>query len=114
VSETSKPPTPASIGATHLAGDHEQTATRFVAARLDAPDQHLRSSGAAWAYTDYDGGFRIAAVPEASALRLVAELRRAGMLFMPERYQQVYPRLAWAVRSAEACAWPYEVQGRVD
>jgi hypothetical protein len=44
VSETSKPPTPASIGATLLAGDHEQTATRFVAARLDAPDQHLSSS----------------------------------------------------------------------
>jgi len=100
VSETSKPPTP--------------TSTAFVAARLDTPEQHLKSSGAAWAYTDYDGGFRIAAVPEASALRLVAELRRAGMLFMPEHYQQVYPRLARAVRSAEACAWPYEVQGRVD
>jgi hypothetical protein len=45
---------------------------------------------------------------------LVAQLRRAGMLFMPDHDTQVYPRLAWAVHSAEACAWPYEPQARVD
>jgi hypothetical protein len=114
VSETSKPPTPASIAATHLDGDPERSATRFVAARLQTPDQRLRSSGACWAYTDYDGGFRIAAVPQDDAPRLVAELRRAGMLFMPDHDAQVYPRLAWAVHSAEPCAWPYEPQARVD
>jgi hypothetical protein len=66
-------------------------------------------------YTDYDGGFRIAAVPTSGALPLVTRLRRAGMLFGPDGPRRhIYPTLASAVRNAEEVAGPYEAQGRVD
>jgi hypothetical protein len=88
--------------------------TAYVVVKLRAPDD-LLGADAQWAYTDYDGGFRIAAVPASSALPLLARLRRAGMLFGPDGPRwQVYPTLASAVRHAEDWAWPYQPQGRVD
>jgi hypothetical protein len=88
--------------------------TTYIAAKLLTSDSVL-GSDAEWAYTDYDGGFRIAAVPASGALPLLARLRRAGMLFGPDGPRRhMYPTLPSAVRHAEDWAWPYELQGRVD
>jgi hypothetical protein len=88
--------------------------TTYIAAKLRAPDD-LLGSDAQWAYTDYDGSFRIAATTAAGARPLLARLRRAGMLFGPDGpRRQVYPTLVSAVRHAEDWAGPYEAQGRVD
>jgi hypothetical protein len=88
--------------------------TAYIPAKLRTSDSVL-GSDAEWAYTDYDGGFRIAAVPASGALPLLARLRRAGMLFGPDGPRRhIHPTLACAVRHAEDWAWPYEPQGRVD
>jgi hypothetical protein len=83
--------------------------TTYIAAKLRASDD-LLGFGAEWAYTDYDGGFKIAAVPVEHAPWLEARLRSGLELFGSASTDT----LASAVRHAEDWAGPYEAQGRVD
>jgi hypothetical protein len=82
--------------------------TTYIAAKLRASDGYL-GFGAEWAYTDYDGGFKIAAVPAEHAPWFEARLRSGLDLFGSASADT----LAAAVRNAEEAAGPYEVQGRV-
>jgi hypothetical protein len=73
----------------------------YSAVRFDAPDA-LLSWGAEWVYEDDVRGFKVVAVAQEYATRLLDRLREAGALYAPDAYRSLYPTLQSAINNAEA------------